>query len=119
MAFGYNRTTEFSPLIYVFKNLYPEETRAALTDVKLSANEIAPYSMEEIEGVALVSSFGAAAGRSLHSERRGVGPSTMHAASPEFQVEEMESPLLFSAPPPRCPLTTWHRVSAPARKHGR
>jgi hypothetical protein len=41
---------EFSPLIYVFKNLYREETRAALTDVKISANEIAPYSMEEIEG---------------------------------------------------------------------
>jgi hypothetical protein len=40
----------FSPLIYVFKNLYREETRAALTDVKISANEIAPYSMEEIEG---------------------------------------------------------------------
>src|ERR1700733_15296478 len=37
----------FSPLIYVFKNLYREETRAALTDVKISANEIAPYSMEE------------------------------------------------------------------------
>src|ERR1700733_14592633 len=40
----------FSPLICVFKNLYREETRAALTDVKISANEIAPYSMEEIEG---------------------------------------------------------------------
>src|SRR3984893_10686040 len=40
----------FSPLIYVFKNLYREETRAALTDVKISANEIAPYSMEKIEG---------------------------------------------------------------------
>jgi hypothetical protein len=52
---GYYRTTEFSPLIYVFTNPYREETRAALTDVKLSANEIAPYSMEEIEGVALVS----------------------------------------------------------------
>jgi hypothetical protein len=25
---------EFSPLIYLFKNLYREETRAALTDVK-------------------------------------------------------------------------------------
>jgi hypothetical protein len=28
---------EFSPLIYVFKDLYREETRAALTDVKISA----------------------------------------------------------------------------------
>src|ERR1700733_7015385 len=42
----------FSPPIYVFKNLYREETRAALTDVRTSANEIAPYSMEEIEGSA-------------------------------------------------------------------
>jgi hypothetical protein len=25
---------QFSPLIYLFKNLYREETRAALTDVK-------------------------------------------------------------------------------------
>ena len=41
---------EFSPLIYMFKNLYREETRAELTDVKISANEIAPYSVEEIEG---------------------------------------------------------------------
>src|ERR1700733_3873055 len=40
----------FRPPIYVFKNLYREETRAALTDVKISANEIAPYSMEKIEG---------------------------------------------------------------------
>jgi hypothetical protein len=38
-----------NPLIYVFMNLYREETRAALTDVKISANEITPYSMEEIE----------------------------------------------------------------------
>src|SRR3984957_7077490 len=40
----------FSPLIYVFKNLYREETCDALTDVKISTNEIAQYSMEEIEG---------------------------------------------------------------------
>src|ERR1700732_2616868 len=40
----------FSPLIYVSKNLYREETRAALTDVKISANEIAPHSMKTIEG---------------------------------------------------------------------
>jgi hypothetical protein len=36
----------FSPLIYVFKNLYREETRAALTDVKISSNEIAPHGMK-------------------------------------------------------------------------
>src|ERR1700731_5244770 len=40
----------FSPLIYALKDLYREKTRAALTDVKISANEIAPYSMYEIEG---------------------------------------------------------------------
>src|SRR6202043_2949029 len=40
----------FSPLIYALKDLYREKTRAALTDVKISANEIAPYSTEEIEG---------------------------------------------------------------------
>jgi hypothetical protein len=39
----------FSPLIYLFENLYREETRAALTDVIMSANEFAPYSIEEIE----------------------------------------------------------------------
>jgi hypothetical protein len=45
----------FSPLIYAFKNLYREETRTALTDVKISADEIAPYNMEEIEGSRLMS----------------------------------------------------------------
>jgi hypothetical protein len=40
----------FSPLIYALKNLYREKPRAALTDVKISADEIAPYNMEEIEG---------------------------------------------------------------------
>jgi hypothetical protein len=44
----------FSPLIYLFENLYREETRAALTDVIISANEFAPYSIEEIEGRAHV-----------------------------------------------------------------
>ena len=35
----------FSPLIYALKNLYREETRAALTDVKISADEIASYKL--------------------------------------------------------------------------
>jgi hypothetical protein len=35
----------FSPLNYAFKNLYREKTRTALTDVKISANEIAPYNI--------------------------------------------------------------------------
>src|ERR1700692_604112 len=39
-----------SPLIYASKNLYCEKTRTALTDVKISAYEIAPYNMEEIKG---------------------------------------------------------------------
>ena len=41
----------FSPLIYAFKNLYREETRAALTDVKISANEIAPYTHVILPGM--------------------------------------------------------------------
>jgi hypothetical protein len=44
-----------SPLIYVFMNPYRGETRAALTDVKISANEIAPYGMKEIKGSGLMS----------------------------------------------------------------
>jgi hypothetical protein len=43
------------PLIYVIKNLYREMTRAALTDVKISANEIAPYEYERGRGAALTS----------------------------------------------------------------
>ena len=33
----------FSPVIYALKNLYREKRRAALTDVKISADEIAAY----------------------------------------------------------------------------
>jgi hypothetical protein len=44
----------FSPLIQLFKNLYREESRAALTDVRISADEIVPDSIEEIEGRAHV-----------------------------------------------------------------
>jgi hypothetical protein len=45
----------FSPLIYAVKNLYREKTRAALTDVKISADEIAAYNMWGIEGSRLMS----------------------------------------------------------------
>jgi hypothetical protein len=48
------RIDGISPPIYVSKNLYREETRAALTDVKISANEIAPHGMKD-RGVALMS----------------------------------------------------------------